>query len=175
MTVTQPSSLSASSSAGTISCNGGTTTVTVSATGGTAPYSGAGNFTVGAGTYNYTVTDNKGCTASTSVTVTQPSLLSATSSAGTISCNGGTTTVIVAATGGTAPYSGTGSFTVGAGTYNYTVTDANGCISATSVTVTQPAALSASSSAGTISCNGGNTTVTVSATGGTSPYSGTGS
>jgi hypothetical protein len=55
--------------------------------------------------------------------------------AGTITCYGGTTTVTVSATGGTAPYTGTGTFTVGAGTYEYTVTDANGCMSTVSITV----------------------------------------
>ncbi|MFM7902453.1 MAG: lamin tail domain-containing protein, partial [Bacteroidota bacterium] len=62
--------LSASSTAGTIACFGGTTSVTVSATGGTAPYTGTGTFTVTAGTYSYTVTDNAGATATTSITVT---------------------------------------------------------------------------------------------------------
>jgi hypothetical protein len=175
VTVTEPSVLSASSSAGSISCNGGSTTVTVSGSGGTLPYTGDGSYTVGAGTHSYTVTDANGCSAVTSVTVTEPSLLVASSSAGTISCNGGTTTATVSASGGTTPYTGTGSFTVGAGTHSYTVTDANGCSSITTVTVTEPSALSASSSAGAISCNGGTTTVTVSASGGTSPYSGDGS
>jgi glycosidase len=55
--------------------------------------------------------------------------------AGTITCYGGTTTVTVTGTGGTAPYVGVGTFTVGAGTYSYTVTDANGCMSTASVTV----------------------------------------
>ncbi len=64
----------ASSVAGTISCAGGTTTVTVSATGGTAPYTGTGEFTVGAGTYTYTVTDVNGCSGTTTVTVTEPPL-----------------------------------------------------------------------------------------------------
>jgi hypothetical protein len=173
-TVTEPTQLVASSSAGTILCNGGTTTVSVSATGGRAPYSGTGTFTVGAGTYSYTVTDANGCQSTTSITVSQPDQLVASSSAGTILCYGGTTTVSVSAIGGTAPYSGTGEFTVGAGTYSYTVTDANGCESTTSVTVTEPTQLVASSSAGTILCNGGTTTVSVSANGGTAPYSGTG-
>ena len=174
VTVTQPPVLTASSSAGTINCNGGTTTVTVSTAGGTAPYTGTGIFTVGAGTYSYTVTDANGCTSATSITVTEPAVLVASSSAGTINCNGGTTTVLVSATGGTQPYTGTGIFTVGAGTYNYTITDANGCTSSTSITVTQPEILVASSTAGTIACSGGSTTITVSATGGTQPYTGTG-
>ena len=166
--------LSLNVSAGTINCNGGTTTVTVSAAGGTAPYTGAGTFTVSAGAYSYTVTDANGCTSTTSGNITQPAVLNASASAGIIACNGGTTTVTVSATGGTAPYTGTGTFTVGAGSYNYTVTDANGCSSVASVNITQPAILVASSTAGTISCSGGTTTITVSATGGTQPYTGTG-
>ncbi|MGE3823487.1 MAG: beta strand repeat-containing protein, partial [Bacteroidia bacterium] len=172
--VQEPTTLQASSSAGSIGCNGGTTTVTVSATGGTAPYSGTGTFTVSAGNYSYTVTDANGCTSVTTGTVGEPTTLLASSSAGSISCNGGTTTVTVSATGGTAPYSGTGTFTVSAGNYSYTVTDANGCSSTTTGSVQEPTTLQASSSAGSISCNGGTTTVTVSATGGTAPYSGTG-
>ena len=53
----------------------------------------------------------------------------------------------LSATGGTEPYSGTGSFTVSAGAYTYTVTDANGCTSTTTGSVSEPTALSASSSA----------------------------
>ena len=172
--VSQPTQLVASSTAGSILCNGGTTTVTVTANGGTAPYKGTGTFTVGAGNYTYTVTDANGCQTTTSISVSQPSQLNASSSAGNILCFGGTTTVTVSATGGTAPYSGTGTYTVGAGNYTYTVTDANGCQSTTSISVSQPSQLNASSSAGNILCFGGTTTVTVSATGGTAPYSGTG-
>jgi Bacterial Ig domain/PA14 domain/Secretion system C-terminal sorting domain/HYR domain/Bacterial protein of unknown function (DUF839) len=62
-------------------------------------------------------------------------IITVTANAGTIICPGGSTTIGVSATGGTAPYTGTGSFTVTAGTYNYTITDANGCTGSTSVTV----------------------------------------
>ena len=152
VTITEPSALVASSSQGAaISCNGGTTTVTVSATGGTAPYTGTGSFSEVAGTYTYTVTDANGCTATTSVTITEPSALVASSSQGAaILCNGGTTTVTVSATGGTAPYTGTGVVTAGAGTHTYTVTDGLGCSSVTSITVSQPSQLVASSSASAI-------------------------
>ena len=172
--VDEPTTLVASSSTGSIACNEGTTSVTVSATGGTAPYSGTGTFTVSAGAYSYTVTDANGCTSTTTGSVDEPTTLVASSSAGSIACNEGTTSVTVSGTGGTAPYSGTGTFTVSAGAYSYTVTDANGCTSITSGQVDEPDALVASSSAGTIECNGGTTSVVVSATGGTAPYSGTG-
>ena len=174
ITITEPSALVASSTSGSIACNGGTTTVSVSGNGGTAPYSGTGTFTVGAGTYNYTVTDANGCSATTTITVSEPSVLTASSTSGSIACNGGSTTVTVSGNGGTAPYSGTGTFTVVAGTYSYTVTDANGCSATTSITVTEPSVLTASSTSGSIACNGGTTTVTVSGNGGTAPYSGTG-
>ena len=173
-TITQPTLLTAASSATTILCNGGSSTVTVTAAGGTGPYTGTGTFTVTAGTYNYTVTGANGCTATTTITVAQPTLLTAASSATTILCNGGSSTVTVTAAGGTGPYTGAGTFTVTAGTYTYTVTDASGCTATTTVTVTQPPLLTASSSATPILCNGGTSTVTVTAAGGTGPYTGAG-
>src|SRR5436853_1181149 len=125
-----------SSSATPILCNGGNSTVTVSATGGTSPYSGTGAFSHAAGTYSYTVTDSNGCMASTSGTITEPAALVPSSSATPILCNGGNSTVTVSATGGTSPYSGTGAFSHSAGTYSYTVTDSNGCMASTSGTIT---------------------------------------
>ncbi len=127
-----------------------------------------------AGTTTYTFTPNAGQCANTTTMNVTVNQVTAIATAGSILCNGGTTTVTVSASGGTAPYTGTGTFTVSAGTHNYTVTDANGCTDNTSITVTQPSALTASATAGSILCNGGTTTVTVSASGGTAPYSGTG-
>lgn len=82
ITITQPSVLMASSSAGTnaLSCYGNTTTVTVSGSGGSPfagpTYTGAGlNSNVGAGTYTYTITDSHGCQATTTQTITQPTQL----------------------------------------------------------------------------------------------------
>ncbi|HOR59820.1 MAG TPA: gliding motility-associated C-terminal domain-containing protein [Bacteroidales bacterium] len=174
ITITEPPLLQASSSATAILCNGGTSTVTISATGGTAPYTGTGNFTRPSGTYSFTVTDAKGCTAETSITITQPTQLITSSTFTPILCNGGTSTVTVTATGGTGIYSGTGTYIENAGTYSYTVTDANGCTSETSVTISQPNLLVASSIANEILCYGGTTTVIVTASGGMLPYSGTG-
>jgi hypothetical protein len=173
--ITQPSAVVASSSNTAILCNGGSSTVTVSATGGTGPYTGTGTFSHGAGTYSYTVTDANSCTSTTTGTITEPSsALLASSSNTAILCAGGNSTVTVSATGGTAPYSGTGTVSHAAGTYSYTVTDANSCTSTTTGSITQPSALVASSSKTAILCNGGSSTVTVSATGGTAPYTGTG-
>ncbi|MFM2207271.1 MAG: hypothetical protein RL213_1246, partial [Bacteroidota bacterium] len=173
---TQPALLTSSSVSGTILCNGGTTVITVSAGGGVTPYSGTGAYTVGAGSYNYTVTDANGCQTVTSIVIGEPTALVAASSAPVILCGGGSATATVSATGGISPYSGTGTFTVGPGTYTYTVTDANNCTSTTVLVVDEPVAavLLASASSGNILCNGDLTTVTVTATGGTIPYTGTG-
>jgi gliding motility-associated-like protein len=156
-----------------ITCFGGTTTVTVTATGGTEPYMGTGTFTASAGMHDYTVTDANGCTSVTTINIVQPDQLSATTAASPIQCFGGTTTIDITAIGGTAPYSGTGTQTVSAGSYSYTVTDANGCVSSTSITISQPDALMASATADPIKCHGATTAVSVTATGGSAPYSGT--
>ncbi|MBK9462345.1 MAG: T9SS type A sorting domain-containing protein [Sphingobacteriales bacterium] len=155
-------------------CNGGAGSVDVSATGGTSPYTGTGTFTETAGTYTYTVTDDNGCSATASATVSQPTQLTASAIATDAACFGGTGSVDVSATGGTSPYTGTGTFTETAGTYTYTVTDDNGCSATASATVSQPTQLTASAIATDAACNGGAGSVDVSATGGTSPYTGTG-
>ncbi|WP_281298884.1 gliding motility-associated C-terminal domain-containing protein [Flavobacterium limnophilum] len=63
--------LTASKEVGTISCKGGTTTVTISATGGIPPYSNIGEHTVYAGPYSFNVTDAKGCQITVSGTITE--------------------------------------------------------------------------------------------------------
>ncbi len=186
--------LTASASAGAVSCFGGTVNVVVSATGGTAPYTGTGNFSMGAGPHTFTVKDATGATASAFLDITQPAAaLQAQSSAGAILTVGGTTSVTVTASGGVAPYKGTGTFSnVKAGGYDYTVTDANGCTAITSITISDPGTpvttspvtsppvtsptvtLTASADAGPVYCFGGTVNVVVGATGGTTPYSGTG-
>ncbi|WP_092447674.1 SprB repeat-containing protein [Winogradskyella sediminis] len=87
-----------------------------------------------AGTYNVTITDANGCTDTSSVTITEPAALAASSVATHVSCNGGSNgTVDLTVVGGTAPYTYAWSNTattedmVGliSGTYSVTVTDAN--------------------------------------------------
>src|SRR5439155_796107 len=171
--ITEPTLLTASSSNTAILCHGGPSTVTVTAGGGTPPYSGTQSFTHGAGTYSVTVTDSNGCTATTTGDIAQPPLLTASSSNTAILCHGGPSTVSVTAGGGTPPYSGTQSFTHGAGTYSRTVTDTNVCTATTTIDIAQPPLLTASSSNTAILCHGGPSTVSVTAGGGTPPYSGT--
>jgi hypothetical protein len=140
ISITQPAVFSASAvqTGPAINCNGQNTIVTVSATGGTAPYTGTGTFTVPAGPYNYTVTDALGNTASASITISQPTEVVASIAAGSITSVGGTTNIVVSATGGVLPYTGTGTFTRGAGLYSFTVTDSNGCSSVATVSINDP-------------------------------------
>lgn len=64
--VTQPDVLIASiKQDSNIICKGGTTTVSVSASGGTLPYNGIGSFTVESSNVSYTVTDAHGCSDET--------------------------------------------------------------------------------------------------------------
>ncbi|MCU0359933.1 MAG: T9SS type A sorting domain-containing protein [Bacteroidia bacterium] len=172
--ITQPASLSVFSTFGNILCHGGTTTLNISASGGTSPYFGTGTYTVSAGTFTNVISDSNGCSTSTIGNITAPSALTVTSNYGVILCNGGTTTLNITASGGTLPYSGTGLFIVNAGNFTNTVSDANGCVNSTSGIIAQPAALQLSSNHGAILCNGGTTTLNINASGGTSPYNGTG-
>jgi hypothetical protein len=184
--LTQPAALlNINVNPGTISCFGGTAIVSVSATGGTSPYTGTGNFSVLAGTYTYTVRDANGVTKSASVNIAQPSALVLSLSAGTIAQNGGSTAITASVTGGTAPftyslngaaYQTSNSFSgVLAGTHNVIVKDARGCIKSSTISISQPAVLlNINVAAENITCHGGTTTVTVSVTGGTAPYTGTG-
>lgn len=173
-----------------VSCNGGNDgIVTTNTTGGTSPYSylwsnaqNSSNITgLGAGNYSVTVTDVAGCMNSASATVNEPSPLIATASSYGIYCNGASTGSLNSfASGGNPPYNyswNTGQLTdslygVAAGNYTVMVTDANGCSVPSSTTLTEPSALSATTNFTGTSCNGlcdGSATITAS--GGTSPYS----
>jgi len=145
-TITVNPELTLTNSSTNVSCNAGTNgTADVVAAGGNGTYSynwSNGGTTasltgLSAGTYNVTVTDGLGCTATASVTVSQPSALSASAvPAATLVCGlSATTPVVVTAAGGTTPYTGEGTFTQSAGTTVYSVTDANGCIASASVTI----------------------------------------
>ena len=124
-------------------CFGEDGTVTITATGGTGTYTGLGTFTVRHGrSYSFIVTDSNGCISNRiSGLMPDPKELVATAVPTDALCFGDMGSVTVAATGGTLPYFGTGTFDVLAGTYNYTITDANGCETVVSATVKEPSAI----------------------------------
>jgi hypothetical protein len=191
-TITQPTVLNATAAAQTnIACNGAATgSATVSATGGTgsytyswAPSGGTAATASGltAGTYTVTVTDANLCSDTQSFTITQPSVLSATTASVGVSCFGGSNgSASVTASGGTPTYTyawtplgGTSSTITGrpAGNYTCTITDANGCTLVKNITIGTPAALSGTILKTDVSCNGGtNGSAAVTATGGTGAY-----
>jgi hypothetical protein len=150
ITITQPTAISVTVNSGSITGSGGTTTVTASASGGTAPYSymitggvyqSSATFTgVAEGTYVLTVKDANGCTAIKTFTVagtTTSGLRISLVSKANATCKGSNTGAIeVIATGGRAPYMyqlSNGRFTTSplfknlrAGVYRVTTKDANG-------------------------------------------------
>jgi hypothetical protein len=139
---------------------------------------------VAAGTYNVTITDANLCTTTASATVGQPAAaLAADSISVDVLCFGELTgSVDLTVSGGTTAYTylwDNGATTqdladVAAGTYNVTITDANGCTTTASATVGQPAAALTCSIAldSGVSVNGASDgSATVSALGGTTSYS----
>ncbi|WP_410503566.1 hypothetical protein, partial [Flavobacterium sp. Root901] len=191
-TITEPTELIVTPNPQTnVSCNGGANgSASVSVSGGTgaytyswAPAGGTAATATGlsAGTYTVTIQDANLCTKTQSFTITEPAILAATTSQTDVSCNGGTNgTATVSVTGGTGAYTyswspagGTAATASGlaAGTYTVTITDANSCIATQSVTITEPAVLTATASQTDITCNGlNNGTAAITAAGGTAPY-----
>ncbi|MGA2408529.1 MAG: gliding motility-associated C-terminal domain-containing protein, partial [Bacteroidales bacterium] len=198
VTITEPAAtLSGSISSQTdVACFGTSTgSVTVTGSGGVAPYEyslNAGTYqasgTFGslvAGTYTVTVRDTVLSTFDVSVIIIQPasSVGGSITSQTNVLCFGSSTgSVTVAGSGGTSPYQfklGAGSYqasgtfgTLAAGSYTITVQDANLCTFNIALTVTQPLAdLTGSITQTNASCSGStNGSVTVTGSGGTSPY-----
>ena len=165
-------------------------TATVTATGGTAPYTYAwddpANQTnqiatgLSGGTFSVTVTDANGCTAMTSVTLTSASGPTVnTTGTNPTSCGSTDGTATATVTGGSTPYTyawSSGGNTLietnlGAGTYTVTVTDADGCAATSSTTLTSSGAPTLTTTATDASCSSPTGTASVFATGGTTPYS----
>ncbi|TND06976.1 MAG: fibronectin type III domain-containing protein [Bacteroidetes bacterium] len=191
-TVTEPPALTSTASSTPAACGNNNGTATASPGGGTGPYTyswspgGATTITAGslaAGTYTVTVTDASGCTTTATTTVANTGgINSSITASGNVQCFGGTNgTATAAPTGGTGPYTyswapsgGTAATenNLPAGSYTCTITDANGCVTTTSVTITEPPQLTVSSAGLDATCNGlCNGQVTSIPAGGVQPYS----
>ncbi|MGQ0827489.1 MAG: gliding motility-associated C-terminal domain-containing protein [Bacteroidota bacterium] len=171
---------------GTCEGNDGSATITLGS--GTFPFSylwnnGSTTSTITgltAGNYSVTVTDSKGCSKTASITVVQPFPITVTASATSAVCGASDGTATVSVSGGTAPYSylWSNGYTTAAisgltgGSYIVTVTDSKGCTKKSTAVVNSSAPPVAGISASVnIKCFGGNDgTISVSASGGTSPY-----
>lgn len=166
--------------------------ISLSASGGTGALSflwengstGSNLQVIPTGEYTVDITDANGCLFSDTFLVAQPQqpiLLQTTVTAGDCGNSGGTITVI--STGGTAPYTydwaevpGVNNPIIGnlsPGSYNLTITDAQGCLENTSATLQNfPPVTAVVDSVLNATCNGtGDGRVYLSVSGGTAPYS----
>jgi gliding motility-associated-like protein len=208
-TLTEPAPLAISSvkslsieGSHNINCHGGTGSVDITVTGGSVgTYQYTWSTTDGsgivpgsedqaaltAGTYHLAVRDANNCTASTDITLTEPSALAATLTPTHITCsaplldNG---SVNLTVNGGVTPY--TYSWSTGAttedisgltqGYYRVTIKDANNCALTDSVKVNLPPPLQYTKSLSVfngynVSCNGStNGAIDITVTSGQSPY-----
>lgn len=170
-----------------------------SGSGGVGPYTyawpgGVNNDTISnlcAGSYTVTITDANGCTSTASHTVTQPPALIANLliTSNILCANDSTGAILLTALGGVSPYSATCTgascpspmpafsgntlalSNLPAGTYQFVISDANGCTSNQNVTLTEPSPINGTVATTVASCNGvcdGTATLTVS--GGTPGY-----
>ncbi len=190
VTITQPPAVVGSTAVTNALCNGANGSATISASGGTAPYtytwsSGPTSSvapTLLAGTYTVKVTDINNCSTTRSVTITQPTTLNTATAVTNVLCFGNSTgAATVTATGGTSPYSylWSGAQTTSVisgqtfGIKTVTITDANSCIRVATVNITQPPSVISTATAVTnVLCFGNSTgAASVTANGGTSPYS----
>ncbi|MFN8285347.1 MAG: T9SS type A sorting domain-containing protein [Chitinophagales bacterium] len=151
--VNQPTALNISLNTVNVTCNGTANgSITATVTGGTPAYTYSWSngvntpAVVGAisGTYNLTVTDMNGCTATASATINQPTPINITITGTDVTCHGLSNGQLCAAvTGGVAPYvymwdaMGTAPCFSGIpiGTYTLVITDNNGCTATSAGTV----------------------------------------
>ncbi|MFC4479421.1 MBG domain-containing protein [Flavobacterium chungangensis] len=190
-TITEPSAINITPSQTNVTCNGGSNgAASVTVTGGTGTYTYAWSPSGGtaatanglsAGTYTVTVKDAYLCTKTQSFTIAEPDALTPSVSQTDVSCNGGSNgSATVSVTGGTGTYSyqwspsgGTAATATGlsAGTYTVLIKDSNLCETTATVTIAEPALLTATIDKTDVLCyQANNGTATVIPSGGTGTY-----
>jgi gliding motility-associated-like protein len=172
-----------------ISVSGGTGAYSYSWTKNTAPYAVSEDLTnLGPGTYVVTISDANNCGPKTATfTITEPTLLLASlSSQIDVLCYGDSTGAItVNVSGGTLgsgyvfSWTGPSGFVantqnltgISAGTFQLTVTDANGCVKSLSVVITQSSEINIAYTTTPITCYGANNASLITTlSGGNPPY-----
>ncbi len=195
ITLTEPPAIIITPTLTNVNCNGNNTgAISIAVTGGASPYTYAWNDGTStqnrtglkAGTYTLTLTDANGARKITGITVTEPSVLNVNPAITNITCNGLTNGAIdITVSGGTSSYtyawskveSGSYSATseditgLSLGTYNISVTDANGCNSISTNSIVEPNRLTLSSVINKATCPGVNDgSVVLSLSGGNGGY-----
>lgn len=187
--IMQPSAISFVVASTPATCNGdndGTITVS-SAIGGTGAFSysidgtnyqSGSSFTgLTAGNYTVYVRDVASCVATSTISITEPTALTATVVPTNAGCNGEYTGSLVVNAAGGSPayiYSIDGEFfqadntfsELNAGTYSVTIRDAHGCQFVISATVAEPTPVTASITTGSSTCGNANGTLLAVAAGG---------
>lgn len=194
--ITQPSQITNSGISSNVTCNTGCNgSISLTPAGGSPPYSytwspSGGNVedpvNLCSGNYSVTVRDNNNCIVTNMFSITQPLPLAINFNKRDVRCNGGCTGGVRAiVSGGQTPYSYSwtpqGSFagsvvdTIGnlcTGIYSVSVRDANNCLITATVSILEPSVLTSTVISNNILCNGQcNGTATLTASGGTLPYS----
>ena len=138
--ILEPSSSISSAISGqtNVSCFGlGDGSVTLSITGGTAPYITSPNtINLTAGAQTFTTTDNNGCSVQTNATILEPNQIITSTIIGNVVCPNGTGGIDLTITGGISPYSvlwdngilSEDLTNIPVGAYSAQITDANGCL-----------------------------------------------
>ena len=167
-------------------------TITINPTSGTGPYQYSLNggptqpsnvFTgLAPGSYTINFTDAIGCSGTNTINLTTNPAITSTATLASPLCNGVSNgSITLNASGGVPPYqysinNGTtyqASPTFGglpAGSYNFLVKDAAGCVFGFTYTLTEPAVVNAAAANGIASCANNDGTITVTANGGTPAY-----
>jgi gliding motility-associated-like protein len=190
-TITEPPAITQNLSSVPSTCNASDGSATTVANGGTGPYTynwqpGNGNAAtyanIPSGQYTITVTDANNCTSIDSVVVTNTVNFSVTSGPiGNVTCNAACDGSLSAtASSGSPPFTyawapaggnASAATNLCAGTYTCTITDATGCLTTVSFTVTEPGPLTVvTPTPPPVICTGGSTTLSAAAAGGTGPY-----
>ncbi len=178
MVITQPLCAGGTNGSVVLTGNGGTNPYQYNLTPSTA-YQASGLFSgLKKGSYVFSVKDASACAGTVTVVLTEPTLLTANLTAGTL-CFGSNNTLTATGGGGTAPYqyslnngpkqaSNIFNGQLAGGAYTLQVTDANACTASKILAINTPvSALSATATITNITCNGNaNGSVTVKANGG---------
>lgn len=168
------------------SCGNANGSINATITGGVAPLSFAWSngattedlSNINSGSFTLTVTDNIGCSATTTATVTSTPAISVSLTPDDAACGLSNGSVTTALTGGTAPFTylwTNGATTqnitnVAAGSYTVTVTDANGCTASASTTISNTGSPTLTLSPTSATCGLSNGSVALTVIGGSSPY-----
>ena len=190
ITITEPLPLGAAITSNSVLCtNGHTGSATVTTSGGTPSYTyswspaggtNASATSLTAGNYMAMITDANSCKDSTSVSIAEPTPVTASIASNAVVCSGASTgSATVTASGGTAPYKylwsptgGTDTLVTGltSGTYTVIVTDANLCTYSMGTNITEPQLLVVNVTGATKICIGQSTLLNASTSGGTPSY-----